>query len=160
MTQDQIYMTQALNEAALAAEAGEVPVGAVIVCDDRIVGRGRNRREGEKSALAHAELEAIAQACKTLGGWRLHRCTLYVTMEPCIMCAGAILQARIPRVVYGVADLKFGAFGSVTDVNTLGFTTETSLEGGVLAEESKAMLQSFFTRLREKQKEKKEGVTS
>ncbi len=150
-------MMLALQEATLAKEAGEVPVGAVIVCGDKVVGRGRNRRETDKNALAHAELEAIAQACETLGGWRLPNCTLYVTMEPCIMCAGAILQSRIDRVVYGVQDLKFGAFGSVVDVNTLGFTTKTVAEGGVLAQESKALLQSFFGTLRTKQKEKKEG---
>ena len=101
---DLYFMDQALALAREAAAEGEVPVGCVIVLGDRIVGRGRNHRERDKSALAHAEIEAIAEACKELGGWRLWQCTLYVTLEPCAMCAGAILSARIPRVVYGASD--------------------------------------------------------
>ena len=99
-------MREALVLAQEAAAAGEVPVGCVIVCDGKIVGRGRNRREQDKTALAHAEIEAIKEACETLGGWRLWQCTLYVTLEPCPMCAGAIVNARIPRVVYGASDKK------------------------------------------------------
>lgn len=151
------WMQEALKAAQDAANDSEVPVGAVVVCDGKVVGRGRNRREKGKNVLCHAELEAIDQACKTLGGWRLHRCDLYVTMEPCLMCAGAILHARIRRVVYGVPDLKFGAFGSITDVNTLGFTNQTEVLGGVMEEESRALLQAFFADLRQKKKEEREG---
>jgi len=101
-----IYMSMALDLAREAAAEGEVPVGCVIVRGETVVGRGRNRRETEKNALAHAEIEAINDACRTLGGWRLWECTLYVTLEPCAMCAGAIISARIPRVVYGASDKK------------------------------------------------------
>ncbi len=152
--QDLLYMKEALLEAQKAFDLGEVPVGAVVVCDGKIVGRGCNLRESGKNVLRHAELCAIEEACQTLGGWRLHRCDLYVTMEPCLMCAGAILHARIKRVVFGAPDEKFGAFGSVANVNDLGFTTKTELSGGVCEAESKAMLQSFFTALRQKKKEK------
>ena len=110
---DYDFMGEALKLAREAAQRGEVPVGCVIVKDGEIVGRGSNRREADKSALAHAELEAIREACARLGGWRLWQCTLYVTLEPCAMCAGAIINARIPRVVYGASDSKFGACGSV-----------------------------------------------
>ena len=109
-------MREALLLAQEAAAEGEVPVGCVITLDDRIVGRGRNRRETNRTALAHAEIEAIAEACRTLGGWRLWQCTLYVTLEPCPMCAGAILNAHLPRVVYGAKDPKSGAAGSLVDV--------------------------------------------
>ena len=108
-------MREALLLAQEAAAEGEVPVGCVITLDDRIVGRGRNRRETNRTALAHAEIEAIAEACRTLGGWRLWQCTLYVTLEPCPMCAGAILNAHLPRVVYGAKDPKSGAAGSLVD---------------------------------------------
>jgi tRNA(adenine34) deaminase len=104
--EDQVFMDAALELARQAAADGEVPVGCVIVRGNEIVGRGRNRRETGKTALGHAEIEAIADACKNLGGWRLWECTLYVTLEPCPMCAGAIINARIPRVVYGAADDK------------------------------------------------------
>ena len=110
---DELFMQEALALAKEAAAAGEVPVGCVIVRKDQIVGRGRNRRETAKTALGHAEIEAIADACKNLGGWRLWECTLYVTLEPCPMCAGAIINARIPRVVFGASDDKCGACGSV-----------------------------------------------
>ena len=110
---DMAYMEQALALAREAALEGEVPVGCVIALGDRVVGRGRNRRERSRNALSHGELEAIDQACKTLGGWRLWQCTLYVTLEPCPMCAGAIVNARIPRVVFGARDPKAGACGSV-----------------------------------------------
>ena len=129
--------TEAMHEAlALAREAadeGEVPVGCIVTDGERIVGRGRNRRETGKSALAHAELEAIAEACRTLGGWRLWRCTLYVTLEPCPMCAGAIINARIPRVVFGAPDPKAGS---------------CACEGGVLEEECAQLLRDFFRALR------------
>ena len=113
---DLYFMDEALKLAAEAATEGEVPVGCVIVRGDEIVGRGRNRRETGKTAHAHAEIEAISEACARLGGWRLWECTLYVTLEPCPMCAGAIINARIPRVVYGASDAKFGAVRSVCSV--------------------------------------------
>lgn len=145
--------TEAMHEAlALAREAadeGEVPVGCIVTDGERIVGRGRNRRETGKSALAHAELEAIAEACRTLGGWRLWRCTLYVTLEPCPMCAGAIINARIPRVVFGAPDPKAGSCGSVTDLFALPFNHHPVVERGLRAEEAQALLQAFFLRLRE-----------
>ena len=145
---DQYYMDEALKLAEEAARAGEVPVGCVITLGDKIVGRGRNRREEGKSALAHAEIEAIQQACETLGGWRLWQCTLYVTLEPCPMCAGAILNARIPRVVYGASDEKFGACRSVCSLFDMRFNHHPKVECGVREEESKALLQSFFQNLR------------
>ena len=117
--EDERFMREALALAREAAAEGEVPVGAVVVCGGAIVGRGRNRREQDKTALAHAELEAIAGACRTLGGWRLWQCTLYVTLEPCPMCAGAIINARIPRLVFGASDPKAGSCGSLVDLFSL-----------------------------------------
>ena len=145
---DQDFMGQALMLAAEAAAEGEVPVGCVIVRGDEIVGRGRNRRERDKSALAHAEIEAINEACRTLGGWRLWECTLYVTLEPCPMCAGAIINARIPRVVYGARDSKFGACHSVCSLFSMAFNHHPEVEAGILEEEAAALLQEFFRNLR------------
>ncbi len=145
---DRDYMEQALALAREAAQEGEVPVGCVIVQGDEIVGRGRNRREHTKSALSHAEIEAIAQANQRLGGWRLWQCTMYVTLEPCPMCAGAIINARIPRVVYGASDRKFGACQSVSSLFTMGFNHHPVVEGGVLEAESAALMQEFFQNLR------------
>lgn len=145
---DTDYMLKALELAREAAQAGEVPVGCVIVRGDEIVGRGRNRRETDKSALAHAELEAIAQANRTLGGWRLWECTMYVTLEPCPMCAGAIINARIPRVVYAAGDAKFGACRSVCSLFDMPFNHRPQVEGGVLEEEATALMQDFFRSLR------------
>ena len=142
------YMDEALILAREAAAEGEVPVGCVIVCKDRIVGRGRNRREQGRSALAHAEVEAIRQACETLGGWRLRECTLYVTLEPCPMCAGAIINARIPRVVFGAKDDKSGACGSVCDLFNMDFNHHPKVETGVREEECAALLTEFFQNLR------------
>ena len=142
------YMRQALELARLAMAEGEVPVGCVIVRDGAVVGRGRNRRETAQTALGHAELEAIAQACRTLGGWRLAGCALYVTLEPCPMCAGAILNSRIRRVVYGAADAKAGCCGSVTDLFALPFNHHPMVEQGLRAEEAGALLQAFFKDLR------------
>lgn len=142
-------MHEALSLAREAADEGEVPVGCIVTDGEHIVGRGRNRRETGKSALAHAELEAIAEACRTLGGWRLWRCTLYVTLEPCPMCAGAIINARIPRVVFGAPDPKAGSCGSVTDLFALPFNHHPVVERGLRAEEAQALLQAFFLRLRE-----------
>lgn len=144
------YMGLALELAAQAAELGEVPVGAVVVCDGEVVGTGFNRRETAKNALAHAELEAIGSACKRLGGWRLHRCDLYVTLEPCPMCSGAIVNARIKRVIFGAADPKAGCFGSVSDFNALPFNHKPEVTGGVRAEECAAALSDFFRQLRKK----------
>ncbi len=145
---DLTYMNMALELAREAAADGEVPVGCVIVRGDEVVGRGRNRREQGKSALAHAEIEAIGEACAKLGGWRLWECTLYVTLEPCAMCAGAILNARIPRVVFGARDAKFGAVGSVCGLFDMNFNHHPAVEAGVLEAETAALLQEFFQNLR------------
>lgn len=142
------FMEEALRLAKEAAEDGEVPVGCVIVRDGKIVGRGRNRREKARNALGHGEIEAINDACSTLGGWRLWDCTLYVTLEPCPMCAGAIINARIPRVVFGAKDEKCGACGSVCDLMTMDFNHHSLVESGVLQEEAGALLQEFFQNLR------------
>ena len=146
--EDQAYMRAALELAREAARDGEVPVGCVIVCDGKIVGRGRNRRETGRSALGHAELEAIGQACEVLGGWRLWACTLYVTLEPCPMCAGAIVNARIPRVVYGASDSKNGACGSVCDLFSMAFNHHPQVEKGILEAECAGVLTAFFQNLR------------
>lgn len=145
---DELYMRKALELAKAAAAEGEVPVGCVIVCDGKIVGKGRNRREQDKTALAHAEIEAIKEACECLGGWRLWQCTLYVTLEPCPMCAGAIVNARIPRVVYGARDKKCGACGSVCNLFTMDFNHHPTVETGILEEECAALLTDFFQNLR------------
>ena len=146
---DNVYMDAALELAREAARDGEVPVGCVIVRGDRIVGRGRNRRETGKTALGHAEIEAIDEACRTLGGWRLWECTLYVTLEPCPMCAGAIVNARIPRVVYGASDDKCGACGSVCDLFSMDFNHHPQVEKGVLEAACSELLKEFFTELRQ-----------
>ena len=145
---DLYFMDEALALAREAAAEGEVPVGCVIVRGDEIVGRGRNRREINKSALAHAEIEAISDACRTLGGWRLWECTLYVTLEPCPMCAGAILNARIPRVVYGASDAKCGAVRSVCSLFSMEFNHHPQVECGILEEECAQLLTEFFKNLR------------
>ena len=142
------YMRQALELARLAMAEGEVPVGCVIVRDGAVVGRGRNRRETAQTALGHAELEAIAQACRTLGGWRLAGCALYVTLEPCPMCSGAIINSRIKRVVYGAADVKAGCCGSVTDLFAQPFNHHPVIEKGLRADEAQQLLQEFFVSLR------------
>jgi tRNA(adenine34) deaminase len=142
------YMREALVLAAEAAEAGEVPVGCVIVRDGQVVGRGRNRREERRSALSHAETEAIAQANRALGDWRLAGCTLYVTLEPCPMCAGAILNARIPRVFFGARDRVMGACGGVMNLFMEDFPGRTAIVGGVLEEVCRGVLEDFFRGLR------------
>ena len=147
--EDTVFMDAALELAAQAAADGEVPVGCVIVRKGEIVGRGRNRRETGKTALGHAEIEAIADACKNLGGWRLWDCTLYVTLEPCPMCAGAIINARIPTVVYGASDDKCGACGSVCDLFSMEFNHHPKVKTGVREEESRALLTEFFKNLRQ-----------
>ena len=145
---DLYYMDEALALAREAAAEGEVPVGCVIVRGSEIVGRGRNRREKDKSALAHAEIEAIAEACRNLGGWRLWECTLYVTLEPCPMCAGAIFNARIPRVVYGASDDKCGAVRSVCSLFDMKFNHHPKVEYGIREAECAALLTDFFQKLR------------
>jgi len=143
------WMDEALSLAREAGEAGEVPVGCVVIRGEEILGRGRNRREEERSALAHAEIEAIREACLRLGDWRLEDCALFVTLEPCAMCAGAILNARIPTVVYGLREGKTGACGSVLDLFAEDFGFRPRMYGGVRETECRALMQSFFSRLRE-----------
>ncbi len=142
------YMRQALLLAREAAGAGEVPVGCVIVRNGRIVGRGRNRREEKQSALSHAETEAIREANAALGSWRLEDCALYVTLEPCPMCAGAIINARIPRVYYGARDAAMGACGGVLNLFMEDFPNTPALTGGILEEECRKVLADFFAALR------------
>lgn len=142
------YMSQALELAQEAADAGEVPVGCVIVRDGAVIGRGRNRREEKQAVCSHAEMEAMAQANAALGSWRLDNCALYVTLEPCPMCAGAIINSRIRRVVYGAADTKAGCCGSVTDLFAMPFNHHPVVEQGLRAEEAQELLQTFFKDLR------------
>ncbi len=144
----EFYMQKALELAREAAAEGEVPVGCVIVRDGNIVGSGRNRRETGKSALAHAEIEAITDACRNLGGWRLWDCTLYVTLEPCPMCAGAIINARIPTVVFGASDDKCGACGSVCDLFRMEFNHHPQVISGICQEAAAGLLTDFFQSLR------------
>ena len=144
----EIFMRQALALAREAASAGEVPVGCVVVREGLVVGRGRNRREEKRSAASHAEMEAIAQANEALGSWRLDGCELYVTLEPCPMCAGAILNARVGRVWFGDRDPAFGACGGVTNLFMEDFPHSPTLVGGVLEEECRQVLSDFFASLR------------
>ena len=146
--EDRDYMLAALELAREAAAEGEVPVGCIVVCRGEIVGRGRNRREKIRNALCHAELEAIHQACSNLGGWRLWECTLYVTLEPCPMCAGAIINARIPRVVYGASDTKAGSCGSVCDLFSMAYNHHPEVQRGLLEAECAQLLTDFFRQLR------------
>ena len=146
--EDTVFMDAAIELAKEAAAEGEVPVGCVIVRGNEIVGRGRNRRERGKTALGHGEIEAIGEACRNLGGWRLWECTLYVTLEPCPMCAGAIINARIPRVVYGASDVKCGACGSVCNLFSMEFNHHPVVEKGIREEECGALLTEFFRNLR------------
>ena len=143
------YMAQALALAREAAAAGEVPVGCVIVREGQVVGRGRNRREERQRTSSHADMEAIAQANATLGTWRLEDCALYVTLEPCPMCAGAILNARIPRVYYGARDSVMGACGGVLNLFMEDFPNRPALVGGILAEACRQVLEDFFRSLRQ-----------
>lgn len=147
---DEYFMNQAIALAKEAAEEGEVPVGAVVVLDGKIVGAGRNRREISKNALAHAEIEAINEACRALGGWRLWQCDMYVTLEPCPMCTGAIINSRIKRFVYGASDYKAGSCGSVVDLFSLPYNHKPEVVSGVMQEECAALLTDFFKKLRKK----------
>lgn len=149
---DIIFMKKALDEARLAFEKGEVPIGAVIVKDGEVIVSAHNLRETDHSATAHAELLAIQKACEVLGGWRLSGCELYVTLEPCPMCAGAIINSRIDRVVFGSKDEKAGACGSVMNLFAADFNHRPKLTVGVMEEECSSILKEFFTSLREKKK--------
>ena len=147
------YMKEAIKHAKKALALGEVPIGCVIVYEGRIIGRGYNRRNTDKNTLAHAEITAINKASKYIGDWRLEGCTLYVTLEPCQMCAGAIIQARIPEVVMGAMNPKAGCGGSVLNVLEMPqFNHQATVSTGVLREECSALLKTFFTELRERNK--------
>ena len=151
---DCVYMKKALELAEIAAQQGEVPVGAVVVNDStgEIIGRGFNRREYGRSPLTHAEIVAISQASKRLGGWRLIGCTLFVTLEPCPMCAGAMINSRLPRVVFGAYDPKAGSCGSVVDLFALPYNHKPEVRGGVLENECADILSEFFKDLRQQKK--------
>ncbi len=149
-TTDEKFMNEAILLAKEAAADDEAPIGAIIVRDGVIVGRGRNRREKDKNALGHAEIEAINDACKTLGGWRLIGCTMYVTLEPCPMCTGAIINSRIERVVFGAYDKKAGSCGSLINLFDLPYNHKPQLSAGFMEEECAHLLSDFFKRLRKK----------
>ncbi len=157
MTEQEKYMKAALRLAQKAAAEGEVPVGAVVVCNGKIVGRGRNRRETKKNALCHAEIEAIHKACKKLGGWRLHRCDLYVTLEPCPMCTGAIINSRIKTLYYGAPDPKAGSCGTMVNLFDFPYNHKPEMVAGLMEKECIEILQQFFRNLRARKKiEKKQ----
>jgi len=150
MNDNDYYMSIALQLAVEAGADGEAPVGCVVVDENgAVIGRGRNRREKSKSALAHAELEAIEDACNTLGDWRLSNCSLYVTLEPCPMCAGAIIMSRIDKVYYGAKDEITGSCGSITNLFMENYGQSTQIVGGILADECGDLLTDFFRKLRE-----------
>ena len=142
------FMLAAYEMAKQAYDDGEVPVGAVIVKENEIVAKGRNRREKAKNALLHAEIEAIDNACKVLGGWRLWNCELYVTLEPCPMCAGAIINAHIPKVYFGAYDFKNGSCGTITNLFEMPYNFKPECVGGIMADECSALLKDFFKKLR------------
>ena len=157
-------MRAAIGQARKAGAIGEVPIGCVIVYEDKIIARGYNRRTIDKNVLSHAEIIAIKKACKKMGDWRLEGCTMYVTLEPCPMCAGAIVQARIPKVVIGCMNPKAGCAGSVLDLlHEDGFNHQVEMENGVLEEECSRLMKDFFKALREKKaaikKQKQEETT-
>ena len=150
MFQDNVFMTEALKLAKVAAKAGEIPVGAVIVRDGTIIATGYNQREAKHNALSHAEIEAINNACKTLNRWRLNECDIYVTLEPCPMCAGAILNARINKLIYAVSDYKSGACGSVINLFDMPFNHRPKIKTHVLEKECNEELTKFFQNIRQK----------
>ena len=150
MERDVVWMQEALTLAARAAERGEVPVGAIVVRDDQCIAAAFNDRENGKDATAHAEILAIRKACEKIGRWRLEDCELYVTLEPCPMCAGAIVNARIGRVVYGAKDASGGAFDSVLNLRSYPLCSKPQVIGGVLSEQCSALLTSFFEQKRKK----------
>ena len=145
---DFFYMEKALEQAKTAKNINEVPVGCVIARNGGIIASGYNRRENDRDALAHAEIAAIKTACEKTGSWRLDSCDLYVTLEPCAMCAGAIINSRIRRVIFGAADKKSGAFGGVINLNDYPFNHKPDIKGGVLENEAGALLREFFSDLR------------
>ena len=147
---NEYFMDQAIALAREATLEGEVPVGAVVVLGDKIVGTGRNRREKSKNALAHAEIEAINEACRTLGGWRLWQCDMYVTLEPCPMCTGAIINSRIKRLIYGASDCKAGSCGSVVNLFELPYNHKPEIVSGIKKDECAELLSEFFKALRKK----------
>ena len=156
MTQDEKYMKEAMKQAKKAAAIEEVPIGCVIVYKEKIIARGYNKRNLKKNTLAHAEILAMNKASKVIGDWRLEDCTMYVTLEPCPMCAGAIVQARIPKVVIGSMNPKAGCAGSVLNVlQTEGLNHQVDIESGVLGEECSCMLSDFFRELRKLKKARK-----
>lgn len=156
MSTDEKYMKAALRQAEKAYALGEVPIGCVIVHEDKIISRGYNRRTVDKNVLSHAEITAIRKSCKKIGDWRLEECTLYVTLEPCPMCAGAIVQARIPRVVIGCMNPKAGCAGSVLNLlDEKGFNHQAETAVGTLGEECSMMLKNFFRELRQKKQKEK-----
>lgn len=155
------YMREALKQAKKAYALGEVPIGCVIVYQDKIIGRGYNRRKTDKNTLSHAEITAIRKASKYMGDWRLEECTLYVTLEPCQMCAGAIVQARIPEVVMGCMNPKAGCAGSILNILDMPeFNHQVKITSGVLQEECSNMLKTFFSELRVRNKAEKEALNS
>ena len=154
MTTEECYMKQAITQAKKAAAIGDVPIGCVIVYEGKVIARGYNRRNKDKTTLAHAELLAIKKASRVLGDWRLEGCTLYVTLEPCQMCAGAIVQARIPKVVAGAMNPKAGCAGSVLDLlHVERFNHQVEFVSGILEEECQNLLSGFFKELRRRRKE-------
>ena len=148
LPEDEKYMQMALMLAEQAMLEDEVPIGAVLVHKGEVIARAYNRREQNKCATHHAEILALEEGCRTLGGWRLPDCTLYVTMEPCAMCAGAIVNARIERVVYGVPDVRFGAFGSLFDLSALPTNHTPAVAGGLMRDECLALLRAYFKQKR------------
>ena len=158
MTQEERYMKEAMKQAKRAYAIGDVPIGCVIVYEDKIIARGYNKRNKNKTTLAHAELLAMAKASKKLGDWRLEGCTMYVTLEPCQMCAGAIVQSRIPRVVVGCMNPKAGCTGSILNLLDIqAFNHQADLTTGVLEEECSQLMKQFFRELREARKMKKKA---
>ena len=157
MTTDEKYMKEAIRQAKKAAAIGEVPIGCIIVYEDKIIGRGYNRRMVDHTVLAHAEILAMKKACKKMGDWRLEDCTMYVTLEPCQMCSGAIVQSRMTRVVVGCMNPKAGCAGSILNLLQMPqFNHQVDLTTGVLEEECSQMMKTFFKELREKRKKNKQ----
>ncbi len=157
---DTRFMEKALKQATKAAKQKEVPVGAVVVADGKVIAKGYNRREGRNSATAHAEILAIEKACKKLGSWRLAECELYVTLEPCPMCYGAIVNSRIKRLVFGAYDHKAGVCGSLCDLTDIAFNHRPEISGGVMEKECAEILSLFFKKLRAKRKKHAEKPNS
>ena len=159
MTQDEIYMSEAIALAKEAAAIDEVPVGAIIVRDGEVIARAYNRRQTDKCATAHAEILAIEEACRRLGGWRLPRAVMYVTLEPCPMCAGALVNARVEKVVYGASDIRFGALGSLFNLSELRVNHKLTVEGGILGGECRNLLSDYFKAKRKSKKSESDELS-